>query len=189
MSEHVFDPPERCVAGSVGPPGQRTFFIQATDGSRVMTVSLEKEQVKLLGESLAEMLDDVAGPDGSEDAAGAFTDNAPLDTPIEDDFRVQRLSVAWEAGQRKVVLEAFDRPGVDDLAELESEAESDEPVEFPWSGMPPQSLRVVLAPGPARAFALRCTASIEGGRPSCPFCGQPLDPSGHICPRANGYRR
>ena len=65
----------------------------------------------------------------------------------------------------------------------------DEPVEFPWSGMPPQSLRVVLAPRPARAFALRCTASIEGGRPSCPFCGQPLDPSGHICPRANGYRR
>lgn len=186
MSEHVFDPPERCVAGSVGPPGGRTFFLQATDGHRVISVSLEKEQVKLLGESLVEMLDDVAGTEGSEEAAESFTDNAPLDTPIEDDFRVQRLSVAWEAGQRRVVLEAYDRPSSSDLAELESEAED---AEFPWSGLPPQSVKIVLEPGRARAFALRCAASIEGGRPSCPFCGQPLDPSGHICPRANGYRR
>ncbi|WP_151523350.1 DUF3090 family protein [Serinicoccus kebangsaanensis] len=186
MAEHVFDPPERCVAGSVGPPGGRTFFLQATDGQRVMTVSLEKEQVRLLGESLAEMLDDVAGADGSEEAGEAYLDNAPLDTPIEDDFRVQRLSVAWEAGQRRIVLEAYDRPSEEDVAELETEAEAGD---LPWAGLPPQSLKVVLEPGRARAFAQRCTASIEGGRPSCPFCGQPLDPTGHICPRANGYRR
>lgn len=187
MSEHVFDPPERCVAGSVGPPGGRTFFVQATDGHRVMTVSLEKEQVRLLGASLVELLDDVAGPDGTEDAAATFVDNAPLDAPFEDDFRVQRLSVAWEAGQRKVVLEAHDRPDVEDLVELQGDGE--EEADFPWSGMPPQSLKVVLEPARARAFALRCAASLDGGRPSCPFCGQPLDPSGHICPRANGYRR
>ena len=68
-------------------------------------------------------------------------------------------------------------------------ADDEDDADLPWSGMPPQSLVVVLPPGPARAFALRCTAAIEGGRPSCPFCGQPLDPAGHICPRANGYRR
>lgn len=186
MAEHVFDPPERCVAGSVGPPGGRTFFLQASDSQRVMTVSLEKEQVRLLGESLAEMLDDVAGPEGTEEAGEAYVDNAPLDTPIEDDFRVQRLSVAWEAGQRRVVLEAYDRPSAEDVAELEGDEEGPD---LPWAGLPPQSLKVVLEPGRARAFAMRCTASIEGGRPSCPFCGQPLDPTGHICPRANGYRR
>lgn len=186
MSEHVFDPPERCVAGSVGPPGGRTFFLQATDGNRMMTVSLEKEQVRLLGESLVELLDDVAGDDGAEEAAATFTDNAPLDAPFEDDFRVQRLSVAWEAGRRKVVLEAYDRPDAEDLAALPGETEESD---LPWSGLPQQSLKVVLEPARARAFALRCASSLDGGRPSCPFCGQPLDPTGHICPRANGYRR
>lgn len=185
MSLHDFDPPDRCVAGSVGPPGQRTFFLQASDGARVVSVSLEKEQVRLLGESLVEMLDEVAGPAGDEDAAAAFVDNAPLDTPIDDDFRVQRLSVAWDADRGVVVLEAHDRPEPDELEVLEADGDAD----FPWTGMPPQSLRVVLAPGVARAFALRCASALEGGRPSCPFCGQPLDPGGHICPRANGYRR
>lgn len=185
MSQHVFDPPDRCVAGSVGPPGQRTFFLQASAEGRVVSVSLEKEQVRLLGESLAEMLDEVAGEEGGEDAAEAFTDNAPLDTPIDDDFRVQRLSVAWDAAGRRVVLEAYDRPDAEELEVLEADGEAD----FPWSGMPPQSIRVVLAPAPARAFALRCTSALEGGRAACPFCGQPLDPGGHICPRANGYRR
>lgn len=188
MSQHVFDPPERCVAGSVGPPGQRTFFLQASGGGRVVTASLEKEQVRLLGESLAELLDEVGGEAGSEESAQAFLDKAPLDTPIEDDFRVQRLSVAWEGDRRRVVLEAHDRPDLEDLLELE-EAADEGGAELPWSGLPPQSLQVVMEPGPARAFALRCTSAIEGGRPSCPFCGQPLDPAGHICPRANGYRR
>lgn len=185
MVQHVFDPPERCIAGTVGPPGQRTFFLQASGESRVVSVSLEKEQVRLLGESLAELLDEVAGEDGSSASGERYADAAPLDTPIEDDFRVQRLSVAWEGERRRVVIEAFDRPEASDLLELEEDGAK----ELPWSGMPPQSLRVVLAPGPARAFADRCTASLQGGRPSCPFCGQPLDPSGHICPRANGYRR
>lgn len=185
MAQHVFDPPERCVAGSVGPPGQRTFFLQASGEGRVVSVSLEKEQVRLLGESLVEMLDEVAGEEGSEETGERYADKAPLDTPIEDDFRVQRLSVAWLADRRRVVLEAFDRPDEADLLELEEAS----PGEHPWSGLPPQSVRVVLEPGRARAFAQRCSAALAGGRPSCPFCGQPLDPAGHICPRANGYRR
>jgi uncharacterized repeat protein (TIGR03847 family) len=186
MSQHVFDPPERCVAGSVGPPGGRTFFLQASDSHQRVTVSLEKEQVRLLGESLAELLDEVAGPEGSPEAAEPFNDNAPLDTPFDDDFRVQRLSVAWDAGRRAVVLEAHDRPDSEDLAGL---AQEEDDSDYPWSGLPPQSVRVILQPALARAFALRCTASLSGGRPSCPFCGQPLDSTGHICPRANGYRR
>jgi uncharacterized repeat protein (TIGR03847 family) len=46
-----------------------------------------------------------------------------------------------------------------------------------------------MAPAQARAFARRCARVVSAGRPACPFCGQPLDPTGHICPRANGYRR
>jgi uncharacterized repeat protein (TIGR03847 family) len=41
----------------------------------------------------------------------------------------------------------------------------------------------------AREFVARAQALISAGRPACPFCLQPIDPQGHICPRANGYRR
>lgn len=180
MALHEFDPPERFIAAAVGPPGQRTFFLQVSGGGRRMTVSLEKEQVKVLGERLADLLDQVAGSEGAPEAAEAVADNAPLDTPIDDDFRVQSLSLAWNPSARRVVIEAHEASLPDDDEE-EPLSES----EVALMG----HIRVVLAPPMARAFAQRCLAAIEGGRPNCPFCGQPLDPGGHICPRANGFRR
>ncbi|WP_109471379.1 DUF3090 domain-containing protein [Ornithinimicrobium cavernae] len=179
MPQHEFDPPERFIAASVGPPGQRTFFLQVSGGGRRMSVSLEKEQVRILGERLADLLDQVAGFEGAPEAATGLTDNAPMDTPIEDDFRVQSLSLAWEPTRRRVVIEAHEA----DLPEEDDATLS--PEELALIG----SIRVVLTPAMARAFAQRCALAIEGGRPNCPFCGQPLDPGGHICPRANGYRR
>lgn len=174
-----FDPPERFVAGAVGPPGQRTFFLQASEGTRLVTVSLEKEQVAVLGERLGELLDRVAGADASEQAAAAMLDNAPLDTPFDDDFRVQALTVAWDSERRRVVVEAHQY-----AADPEDEVTSLETPEDVGD-----VLRVILSPAQARAFSRRCAGAVEGGRRPCPFCGQPLDPEGHVCPRANGYRR
>lgn len=179
MAVFDFDPPERFIAGTVGPPGGRTFFLQASGGRQVVTVSLEKQQVDVLGDRLNDLLDEVAPEDATEQAANAVADNAPLDTPIEDDFRVQALSLAWDAGRRVVVIEAHERAEPDDPEELER-----------WQQEGPGDVvRVSLPPARARAFARRCARTVAGGRPNCPFCGQPLDPTGHICPRANGYKR
>lgn len=180
MPRHEFDPPERFIAASVGPPGQRTFFLQVSAAGRRMSVSLEKEQVKILGERLADLLDQVAGFDGSPEAAAGLADNAPMDTPIDDDFRVQSLSLAWEPAARRVIVEAHETANPEELDEEEGD---------PAALALLESIRVVLSPPMARAFAQRCATAVEGGRPNCPFCGQPLDPGGHICPRANGYRR
>lgn len=179
MPLHEFDPPERFIAASVGPPGQRTFFLQVSGHGRRSTVSLEKEQVKVLGERVADLLDQVAGIEGAPEATAGLIDNAPLDTPIEDDFRVQSLSLAWEPARRRVVIEAHESA----MPEEDEEVASEEEMALL------ESIRVVLTPAMARAFAERCASAIEGGRPNCPFCGGPLDPEGHICPRANGYRR
>lgn len=179
-----FDPPERFITDTVGPPGQRTFFLQASGGGRVMSVSLEKEQVRLLGVRLGELLDEVAAHESAATAAEAVADNAPLDTPIEDDFRVQSLSLAWDAGRRVVVIEAHEDAEAEEQEALGVEGEVAEPL-----GLPGQVMRVVLDPARARAFAERCATVVARGRPNCPFCGQPLDPDGHVCPRANGFRR
>lgn len=181
-----FDPPERFIAEAVGPPGGRTFFLQAVDGSRVMTVSVEKEQVRLLGESLTELLDEMApAPEGADGRGPEHVkpDTGPLNTPIEEDFRARALTLAWDPSRRTATIEANEQDP--DAAGDDDAPQGDEP-RNPFGS---DTIRVVLDVPMARGFAQRCAASITGGRPNCPFCGGPLDPSGHICPRANGYRR
>jgi len=172
MPATVFDPPERFVAGTVGPPGGRTFFLQASGEGRLVSVSLEKVQVSVLADRVNELLDAHAEGTATEPLGGGDTE--PLATPIEDEFRVDTLALAWDPARNVLVIECHDQDP-EETEEAEEEAV--------------QTLRVVLSPVAARAFARRCGAVVSAGRPSCPFCGQPLDPTGHICPRANGYRR
>ncbi|WP_018156134.1 DUF3090 domain-containing protein [Demetria terragena] len=171
--------PERFVAGTVGPPGQRTFFLQAVDGRRVTSVSLEKQQVEALAERISELLEDMPIP-GTQ--LSAPEDNAPLSTPIEDEFRVSTLSLSWNEDGQVVVVEAYDAQ-----VEIEPDETGDGMVEITPAGT--SILKVALGIGGAREFVRRALATVAQGRPPCPFCGGPLDDSGHVCPRANGFKR
>ena len=179
-----FDPPERFVAGTVGPPGQRTFFLQASAGSRLTSVSLEKQQVSTLADRVTDLLDDFADSAAPDAAAETGEDVAPLSTPIEDEFRVGTMSLGWDAERSVVILECHD---AQDALEVDDEGEPTLEPERP--GEFETILRVVIEPDQARAFARRCLKLVTAGRPPCPFCGGPLDPTGHVCPRANGYKR
>lgn len=179
-----FDPPERFVAGTVGPPGQRTFFLQVSAGMRLTTVSLEKQQLSTLADRVNDLLDDFAEGEATEVVAEAFDDIAPLATPIEDEFRVGIMSLGWDAERRVVIVECHDGQ-----EEPEVDEEGEPTVEPERPGEAETILRVVIEPALARAFARRCSKVVAAGRPPCPFCGGPLDPTGHICPRANGYKR
>lgn len=170
-----FDPPERFVVGTVGPAGQRAFFLQASDSTRRVQLSVEKVHAQVLAERIGELLDQVAGPEATIAAAAQAADNAPLDTPISPDFRVSALALSWDEQRHVVVIEAHDHDP-DEMDELDA-------------GTPVNTVRVALAPAQARAFARRCETVVRAGRPACPFCGGPVDENGHICPRANGYKR
>ena len=176
MPVFEFERPQRFVAGTVGPPGQRTFFLQARDASRLVTVSCEKEQLSVLADRIGALLDEYAADTTNESAATLFADNDPLDTPVEDEFRVNTISLGWDPQREAVLLEADHEPDADGEEPAVTTGEED-------------SIRVVLAPAQARAFAQRTKALLAAGRPPCPFCGGPLDAGGHVCPRANGYRR
>jgi uncharacterized repeat protein (TIGR03847 family) len=179
-----FDPPDRFVAGTVGPPGQRTFFLQVSAGARLASVSLEKQQLSTLADRVNDLLDDFAEGEATDAVAEAFEDLAPLATPIEDEFRVGTMSLGWDAERRVVIVECHDGQ-----EELVVDEEGDATLEPEQPGEDETVLRIVIDPAPARAFARRCSKVIAAGRPPCPFCGGPLDPTGHICPRANGYKR
>jgi uncharacterized repeat protein (TIGR03847 family) len=179
MPVYTYDPPERFVAGTVGEPGERTFYLQATVGSRETSVVLEKGQVTQLAERLDELLDEVARRTGVATAAAkaAEIDDGPLHLPLTEDFRVGAIALAWDHDAERVIIEA-----------QEESEESLEPLaeDVPDDG--PAVLRVRITAEAARAFSRRAILIVRAGRPSCELCGLPVDPAGHICPRQNGHR-
>jgi uncharacterized repeat protein (TIGR03847 family) len=187
---HAFEPPERFVAGTVGEPGDRTFFLQARGGGRVVSVALEKVQVSLLAEKLEELLTEAQRRFGVDLPEGiATSDNEPLESPVDEEFRVGTLGLAFDVDTATVVIEAIaageGEAEVEDEAEVEAETEDED--EEPDDDL--DRLRVRLTPQATREFIDRARRVVAAGRPPCPLCGQPLDPRGHLCPRHNGYHR
>jgi uncharacterized repeat protein (TIGR03847 family) len=179
----LFDPPDRFVTGTVGQPGDRIFYLQASGGGRVVSVSLEKAQVSVLADRLDELLEEVRRRGAGEVPATAppeLEDAAPLDTPVEEEFRVGSMGLAWDGEADRVVIEALAQAETESDAEVEPMSDADEG---------PAVLRVVITAAEARAFARRAQRVVAAGRPPCPLCSLPLDPDGHICPRQNGHRR
>ena len=185
---HGYDPPERFVTGTVGPPGQRTFFLQARSGSRITSVSLEKQQVAALSERIDQLLDEVMASDTTSSVVPAVAplgleDADPLEQPIEEEFRAGTMTLSWDPADERVVIEVFPYT---EAAVISPEQLDEETFEEPE---PDEVFLVRLPAGPARAFVKRAEQVLEAGRPSCPFCGGPIDPDGHLCVRANGFRR
>ncbi|MEV6634556.1 DUF3090 domain-containing protein [Actinoplanes sp. NPDC051470] len=192
---HAFEPPERFVAGTVGEPGDRTFFLQARGGGRVVSVALEKVQVSLLAEKLEELLTEAGrrfGVDLPDAPVLALHDNEPLDTPVDEEFRVGTLGLAFDVDTTTVVIEAIEAGEGEaevDLGADDDEVADDDDDDEDEPDDDLDRLRVRLTPEKTREFIDRARRVVAAGRPPCPLCGQPLDPAGHLCPRHNGYHR
>ncbi len=195
MARRIFDlgRPDRFVAGTVGEPGSRTFFLQARRGGTLVSVVLEKVQVQVLAERMALLLGEVArrGIRVPEALAPGDEDSAPLEEPLVEAFRVGTMTLAWDGASDEILVEARAQVEEDEedeeedaTADEEDEEEDEIPDDDPEG---PDLVRVRLTPVRARAFAERALRTVAAGRPPCPLCGQPLDPRGHLCPRRNGY--
>ena len=188
---HRYDAPDRFVAGTVGQPGERAFFLQAREGNRITSVACEKQQVSVLAEHLDRVLNEVlrrgAGEVNVPPASTTARDVDPLDAPITEEFRVGTMTIAWDPSIDRIVIELFSNVDTDEEEPAEEEAA---PAEAESDEINADEVFVVkITASYARDFVARAQALVAAGRPPCPFCLQPLDPSGHICPRSNGYRR
>ncbi len=178
---YIFDPPDRFIAGTVGQPGARTFFLQARDGGRIVSVALEKVQVVVLADRLEQLLGELERrgvPAGAEPTPTSI-DTAPLDEPINEAFRAGSLTLGWDGDDDVVLVEA--RAQDDDGTAVDPDEDDDEDEDGP------DLLRVRMTAAAARVFVERAGRVVSAGRLPCPLCGAPLDPIGHICPRRNGH--
>jgi len=187
---YSFDQPDRFICGTLGEPGQRTFFLQATKGGRVVSVALEKAQVAALAERLATLL--LALRQGGVEIGEEPLAGVPeLAEPVVEQFRVGVLSFGWNEDRGRIVIEAreFDEDDIADEEEEEGSAveELAGTAEVDADDEGPDVVRVQLDPPAALAFASGALAVVQAGRPPCPQCGAPLEPTGHFCPRRNGY--
>ena len=177
---HIFRSPDRFIAGTVGQPGHRTFYLQAVHDKRVVSVLCEKQQVAMLAERIGALLNEVHRRFGTPlPSETAVSDAGPLVMPVDAEFRLGTMGLGWDAEAHSVVVEllAATDEAIDTSVILDDAEEG------------PDAVRVFLTPESASQFALRSQSVVSAGRPPCPLCDEPLDADGHLCVRTNGYRR
>ena len=176
-----FTEPQRFTVGTVGVPGERTFFIQAEDGPRLISVSLEKSQVQALADRLVFMLREIKQVIPNFSIKDLPKDEKSLSTPIEEEFRVGLIGIAFDQSTELIQI---------DLQAVSDEDQEDAQfVDVDDLSSDRDILRISITPSEASRFSKRASVVVGAGRLPCPFCGGPIDSRGHLCPRANGYRR
>lgn len=153
--------PDHFTAGALGPPGQRIFYLQAREGATLLTLRVEKEQVRGLGTYLERLIAKLPPAEGERP-------DVELLEPIAAAWVVGTIGVGHDEAHDRIVVVATE------LVEEEEGAE-------------PATARMHITRLQAAAFVDRAAALISAGRPICPMCGQPKDPGGHVCPRSNGH--
>jgi uncharacterized repeat protein (TIGR03847 family) len=159
--------PDRFTTGTVGPAGERVFYLQASHDAEVVTLRLEKQQVAALAEYLAGIMADLP-PTESEQPVGSLSE------PVDERWTIGSLGVAYDETNDRILIVAEELVAIDE--------ETGEPE------IEPASARFQLRRGQVVAFIEHAVEVVLSGRPLCPVCGRPMDPDGHVCPRSNGHR-
>jgi uncharacterized repeat protein (TIGR03847 family) len=170
----------RFTVGTVGVPGDRTFYLQFRSGSELFSLSLEKSQVGALSERLRFMLKEIRQIHPLSPRPTLNRDSLPLENPVDDEFRIGSIAIFYDEDSEKIQI---------DLRELNFDSdEESEDDDLPILN-DVEVIRIFITPSQALTFCDRAELVIAAGRQPCPFCGLPIDPQGHLCARANGYRR
>jgi uncharacterized repeat protein (TIGR03847 family) len=163
------NPTTHLTIGTVGPPGKRTFYLQGSRGTQVISLVVEKEQAILLGNSLETFLDELERkhPSSTREASEPLWMDMRLREPLEELFRVGNMGLGYSDDNDLVVIIAY---------ELVEEGEDPNVVSF-WA------TRAQI-----QSLIKHVSDVVKQGRPVCGNCGRPIDPDGHFCPNRNGHR-
>jgi uncharacterized repeat protein (TIGR03847 family) len=175
----TFKDVSRFTVGTIGQPGNRTFFLQIRSGNSLISTSIEKSQVAAISERLRYMLKEIRIAHPISPKPSLTRDSLPLETPVLDEFRVGSIAIFYDEESEMIQI---------DLRELNLGDEEEDDDELPLLD-DVEIIRIFITPTQANIFQDRAELVIAAGRQPCPFCSFPIDPQGHLCARANGYRR
>jgi uncharacterized repeat protein (TIGR03847 family) len=172
QTEIDLDPVVHITIDAIGKPGQRVFYIQAWNDERTISLIVEKVQVQTLAVGVDQFLDEVLGrfPDLTPADEAYLEDKMHIQPPVDPLFRVGELGLAYESEHDQVVLVARE------IVTDEKDPEEANVVRF-WC-----TRSQILA------MCRWGTQVASHGRPICPYCGEPMDPEGHFCPKKNGHK-
>jgi uncharacterized repeat protein (TIGR03847 family) len=167
MSRHIeLNPVTHLTVGTIGPPGQRVFYLQGSRGADVISLIIEKQQAAMLASSLETLLEDLAEKyPAEEDREPVWTDMR-LREPVEPLFRVGNMGLGYNEEVDRIVLVAYE------LVEEDEEA---------------NAVSLWATRAQAQALIKHSSDVVDAGRPICGNCGQPIDQDGHFCPNRNGH--
>jgi len=175
MPNEIFDlnPITHITAGAVGEPGDRTFYIQARQGSQLVTLLCEKQQVAALALGVEQLLEQLADKDPklAQTIDMVLEVNMELEEPLDPAFRVGQMGLGYDEERNLLVLVAQELLPEDQDSSTASSARF-------WG-----------TAAQMRTMAHHAQGVVASGRPTCPLCGAPIDPEGHFCPRRNGHTR
>ncbi len=163
------NPASHLTVGTIGPPGQRTFYLQGSRGAQTISLIIEKEQAIVLANSLETFIEELERrhPPATREASEPVWMDMRLREPIEELFRVGNMGLGYSEDDNLVVLIAYE------LVEEEDE---------------PNVVSFWVTRAQIQSLVNHVNEVVKQGRPICGNCGQPIDPEGHFCPQRNGYR-
>ncbi len=163
----VYDlkPATHITVGAMGVPGKRTFYLQARQGTTIVTLIVEKEQIAALARGINEMLEQLGERGGTVEMSELAME---LSHPIEPVFRVGQMGLGYDAESKLIVIVAYELPEEENPAVVDV-------------------VRFWATRDQMHALARHAAALVASGRPICVMCGKPIDPEGHFCPKKNGH--
>ena len=179
----TFSHVSRFTCGTIGMPGDRTFYLQFNSEVEIISLSLEKSQVAALGERLRYMLKEIRLVHPMATRPQLIRDSKPLDMPVVEEFRIGAIAIFYDE-ERELIQIDLREVSTSGIEFDEEDLDEDSPL---LSDI--QIVRLFITPEQARSFHDRAELIVAAGRQPCPFCGAPINPQGHLCARANGYRR
>lgn len=166
------DPLESFIVGTIGQPGEREFYLQAKFHGGIHSFAIDKGQVSALADRMAMLIGELKAADYRFENVIAV----PLEVPLIPEFQIGVIGIVWLGETEQVSL---------DIQEI-TEGDNDL---VPEDESGPALFRLMMSPDIANAFVNLARKVVSAGRAPCPFCGLPINREGHLCPRANGYRR
>ena len=167
MSRHIeLNPVTHLTVGTIGPPGQRIFYLQGSRGADIISLIIEKQQASMLASSLETLLEDLSEKYPAEEKREPVWTDMRLREPVEPLFRVGNMGLGYNEEVDRIVVVAYE------LVEEDEEA---------------NAVSLWATRAQAQALVKHANDVVNAGRPICGNCGQPIDPDSHFCPNRNGH--